>query len=57
MVGRGEIQQSAMITQAVVVTVTVSLVMHSLTTPLGIRLWPEPSVENSQQARSSGADA
>jgi NhaP-type Na+/H+ or K+/H+ antiporter len=58
MVGRGEIQQSGMITQAVVVTVTVSLVLHSLTTPLGIiRLWSEPSVENSQQARSSGADA
>ncbi len=31
MVGRGEIQQSVMITQAVVVTVAVSLVMHSLT--------------------------
>jgi NhaP-type Na+/H+ or K+/H+ antiporter len=57
MVGQGEIQQADMITQAVVVTVTVSLVLHSLTTPLGIRLWPEPSVENSQQARSSGADA
>ncbi len=57
MVGQGEIQQADMITQAVVVTVTVSLVLHSLTTPLGIRLWPEPSVENSKQARSSGADA
>jgi NhaP-type Na+/H+ or K+/H+ antiporter len=57
MVGRGEIQQSDMITQAVVVTVTVSLLLHSLTTPLGIRLWSEPSVENSKQARSSGADA
>jgi NhaP-type Na+/H+ or K+/H+ antiporter len=57
MVGRGEIQQSDMIMQAVVVTVTVSLVMHSLTTPLGIRLWPDPSVENSKQARSPGADA
>ena len=45
MVERGEIQQSAMITQAVVVTVTVSLVVHSLTTPLGIRLWPAPSPE------------
>jgi NhaP-type Na+/H+ or K+/H+ antiporter len=56
MVGRGEIQQSAMITQAVVVTVTVSLVLHSLTTPLGIRLWPVPSVENSKQG-SSGADS
>ena len=57
MVGRGEIEQSDMITQAVVVTVTVSLVLHSLTTPLGIRLWSAPSVENSKQARSSGADA
>jgi NhaP-type Na+/H+ or K+/H+ antiporter len=35
---RGEIQQGALITQAVVVTVTVSLVVHSLTAPLGIRL-------------------
>jgi sodium/hydrogen antiporter len=26
--------------QAVVVTVTVSLVVHSLTAPIGIRLWP-----------------
>jgi NhaP-type Na+/H+ or K+/H+ antiporter len=57
MVGRGEIQQTDMITQAVVVTVTVSLVLHSLTTPLGIRLWSEPSVENSKEPRSSGADA
>jgi NhaP-type Na+/H+ or K+/H+ antiporter len=57
MVGRGEMQQSDMITQAVVVTVTVSLLMHSLTTPLGIRLWPEPSAENSQEARSPGAGA
>jgi NhaP-type Na+/H+ or K+/H+ antiporter len=35
---RGEIQQSAVITQTVVVTVTISLVLHSLTAPLGIRL-------------------
>jgi sodium/hydrogen antiporter len=35
---RGEIQQGALITQAVVVTVTVSLVVHSFTAPLGIRL-------------------
>jgi NhaP-type Na+/H+ or K+/H+ antiporter len=45
MIERGEIQQSAMITQAVVVTVTLSLVVHSLTTPLGIRLWPVPQAE------------
>jgi sodium/hydrogen antiporter len=35
---RGEVQQGALITQAVVVTVTVSLVLHSFTAPLGIRL-------------------
>ena len=35
---RGEVQQGALITQAVVVTVTVSLVVHSVTAPLGIRL-------------------
>jgi sodium/hydrogen antiporter len=40
MVERGEIEQSAIITQAVVVTVTLSLVVHSLTAPLGIRMWP-----------------
>jgi NhaP-type Na+/H+ or K+/H+ antiporter len=43
MIERGEIQQADMITQAVVVAITVSLVVHSLTTPLGIRLWPAPS--------------
>jgi NhaP-type Na+/H+ or K+/H+ antiporter len=42
MIERGEIQQADMITQAVVVTITVSLVVHSLTTPFGIRLWPSP---------------
>jgi NhaP-type Na+/H+ or K+/H+ antiporter len=35
---RGEIQQGALIAHAVVVAVTVSLVVHSLTAPLGIRL-------------------
>jgi NhaP-type Na+/H+ or K+/H+ antiporter len=45
MIERGEIQQSAVISQAVVVTVTISLVVHSLTVPLGIRLWPAPSPE------------
>jgi len=55
MVGRGEIQQSDMITQAVVVTVTVSLVLHSLTTPLGIRLWPEPSVEKLEAGEIVGS--
>jgi sodium/hydrogen antiporter len=52
MVGRGEIQQSDMITQAVVVTVTVSLVVHSLTTPLGIRLWPAQSPEKTARANA-----
>lgn len=37
-IGRGDIHQSALITQAVVVTVTVSLVLHSLTAGAGIRL-------------------
>jgi NhaP-type Na+/H+ or K+/H+ antiporter len=37
-IGEGEIHQGALITQAVVVTVTISLVLHSLTAPLGIRL-------------------
>ena len=57
MIERGEIQQSDMITQAVVVTVTVSLVVHSLTTPLGIRLWPAPSPEKmaGPTTRPSGA--
>jgi sodium/hydrogen antiporter len=45
MLERGEIEQSATITQAVVVTVTLSLVVHSLTTPLGVRLWPKPAAE------------
>jgi NhaP-type Na+/H+ or K+/H+ antiporter len=38
MIERGEIQQVDLITQAVAVTVTLSLVLHSLTAPLGIRL-------------------
>jgi hypothetical protein len=38
------------ITQAVVVTVTVSLVVHSLTAPLGVRLWPAPSPEKTTKA-------
>jgi sodium/hydrogen antiporter len=50
MIERGELEQSAMITQAVVVTVTVSLVLHSLTTPIGVRLWPAPSTQKTAQA-------
>lgn len=37
-IDRGEIQQGSLIKQAVIVTVTTSLVLHSLTLPLGIRL-------------------
>jgi NhaP-type Na+/H+ or K+/H+ antiporter len=36
-VERGQIEESALITQVVVVAVTVSLLLHSLTAPLGIR--------------------
>ena len=39
MVERGEIEQEALITQVVVVAVTLSLVLHSLTAWPGIR-WP-----------------
>ncbi len=46
MIERGEIQQADLITQAVVVTVTVSLVIHSLTTPFGVRLWRAPASQN-----------
>jgi NhaP-type Na+/H+ or K+/H+ antiporter len=35
---QGEIQEDALIKQAVVIVVTVSLVVHSLTAPVGIRL-------------------
>ena len=37
-VDKGEIQQGSVIAQAVVVTVTLSLVLHSLTAPLAVRL-------------------
>ena len=37
-IDRGAIQQGSLIKQAVVVTVTMSLILHSLTLPLGIRL-------------------
>lgn len=36
-INRGEIERADMISTVVVVTVTISLVLHSLTTPLGIR--------------------
>lgn len=38
MIERGELQQTDLITQAVAVTVVFSLVLHSVTAPLGIRL-------------------
>jgi NhaP-type Na+/H+ or K+/H+ antiporter len=38
---QGDIRQTSLIGQVVVVTVTASLVVHSLTTPLGIRLCAE----------------
>jgi len=50
MIERGELAQSAMISQAVVVAVTVSLVVHSLTAPLGIRLWPARTPETAQES-------
>jgi NhaP-type Na+/H+ or K+/H+ antiporter len=37
-IGKGEITQARLITEAVVVTVTLSLVLHSLTAPLSVRL-------------------
>jgi sodium/hydrogen antiporter len=37
-IGKGEITQAPLITQAVVVTVTLSLVLHSLTAALSVRL-------------------
>jgi NhaP-type Na+/H+ or K+/H+ antiporter len=49
MIERGEIEQSAMITRSVVVIVTISLVVHSLTTPFGIRRFPAPSPEQTPQ--------
>jgi NhaP-type Na+/H+ or K+/H+ antiporter len=36
--GRGDLEQADLIVQAVVVTVTMSLLVHSLTAPVGIRL-------------------
>jgi sodium/hydrogen antiporter len=44
-----------LITQAVVVTVTISLVVHSLTTPLGVRLWPVPPTYEAHKAPNNGA--
>jgi hypothetical protein len=51
----GEIEQSGLITQAVVVTVTISLVVHSLTTPLGVRLWPVPPAYETHKPPNNGA--
>ena len=43
-IDRGEIQHSVLISQVVVVIVTISLVLHSLTTPLGIRGYQSAAV-------------
>ena len=37
-IDRGELHEVGVITQAVVLTVTLSLVLHSITAPIGIRL-------------------
>jgi NhaP-type Na+/H+ or K+/H+ antiporter len=42
-IDKGEIAQAPLISQAVVVTVTVSLVLHSLTAPLAVRLAAKPA--------------
>lgn len=52
LIQRGEIEQTATITQAVVVTVTVSLVLHSMTAPIGIRLWAAPSPQKTASPTS-----
>ena len=40
---KGEIAQAGLITQAVVITVTLSLVLHSVTAPLAVRLAAKPT--------------
>ena len=42
-IDKGELAQVPLITEAVIVTVTVSLVLHSLTAPLAVRLAAKPS--------------
>lgn len=37
MIGRGDIEHADLLTQAGVIAVTLSLVLHSVTAPLGIR--------------------
>ena len=49
-IDQGEINQGALIANAVAVTVTVSLLLHSLTAPLGIRLG-----EGKDTGRGSGS--
>lgn len=55
MIGRGEIQQGTVITQAVVVTVTLSLVVHSLTAPVGIRLLARRSAADETAAEGAAS--
>lgn len=47
-IDRGDIQQSGLISRAVVVTVTASLILHSLTARVGIRLVDQPSQPSQQ---------
>jgi sodium/hydrogen antiporter len=48
-IDRGDIHQGALITQAVVVTVTISLVVYRLTAPVGIRLVGKSSAQSDGQ--------
>jgi NhaP-type Na+/H+ or K+/H+ antiporter len=55
MIERGEIQQGDTITQTVVVTVMLSLVIHSLTAPVGIRLVMRDRIAAAVPAQSTGS--
>lgn len=55
-INRGEIEQELLITQVVAVTVTLSLVLHSLTAWPGIRCWERgPSSHDDALDMSHGA--
>lgn len=52
---RGQLQQADLITHVVVITVTISLVLHSLSTPVGIRLcWPGGPSETDDASDAGG---
>jgi NhaP-type Na+/H+ or K+/H+ antiporter len=51
---RGQLQQADLITHVAVITVTISLVLHSLSTPVGIRLFRQ---EDDAADRVESADA